>query len=147
MTGNAADAADAAQEAFFKALTAWDQFDGKAQPTTWLHRILVNCIRDRFRRDAVRPKTTLDEWALVAAESRPPDSPNQDDRLARLRRAIDDLPEKLRSAFVATMLDGYSYQQTAELLSLPVGTVASRVHAARRRLRAIVQESLREDEQ
>lgn len=150
MTGNAADAADATQEAFCKALTAWDRFDGMALPTTWLHRILVNCIRDRFRRQAIQPKIVQDEWALVSAESssqRSPGPADQDDCLDRLRMAIEDLPAKMRSAFAATVLDGYSYQEAADLLSLPVGTIASRVHAARRRLQGLMQDSLLEDEQ
>ncbi|KKK83944.1 hypothetical protein LCGC14_2788310, partial [marine sediment metagenome] len=65
LTGNREDSADLVQQAFCKALGSWEQFNGNCLPTTWLHGILVNCVRDRLRRHARRPVEDVDEWALA----------------------------------------------------------------------------------
>ena len=138
MTGRAEDAADLTQEAFCRAIGSWGSFNGRHLATTWLHRILVNCAIDWHRRQAAATTQELDEWALPASGgvgSQPSDQLDQRERTLRLRRAIDDLPETLRPAFVATVLDGYSYREAAGLLSVPPGTIAWRVHEAHRRLR------------
>ena len=62
------------------------------------------------------------------------------EELAVLREAINNLPRHLKAPFVATVLDGYSYREAVELLELPLGTVASRVHAARGALAKAMQE-------
>ncbi len=137
MTGNAEDAADLTQEAFIKALKNWGQFKNESLPTTWLYRILVNCVRDWIRRRAVREKESLmDEWGLVAC-NKPGVEENMDRKaqLEQIRHSIENLPEKIRSAFVATVIDGYTYEEAGELLSVPVGTIASRVSESRRLLR------------
>jgi len=137
MTGRAERAADLTQEALYKALRSWDRFDGRAKASVWLHRILVNCVRDWARRQSLRNAETLNPWALADQ-----DVPEADDRLhqkeqlAYMRQAIRSLPEVLRTAFIATVLDGYTYRETSELLSVPIGTVASRVHEARKQVRA-----------
>ena len=138
MTGSIEDAFELTQETFVKALSAWEQFDGRSSPTTWLHSILVNCVRDRLRRRAMRNWRGLDAWVLhiVAQrqERRMREQTAMEDKLARLRREVENLPASLRNAFVAVILDGYTYQEAAELLSIPVGTVASRISEARRKL-------------
>jgi len=140
LTGSPDDASDLTQQAFCRAIGAWDSFDGAAQPTTWLHRILVNGIRDWARRRAVRSVEQLDEWDLVPARTTPAENADVEGReeLASLRRAVDGLSPPLRQAVVATLIDGYSYQEAADLLNVPRGTVASRVHEARAQLRAVL---------
>ena len=141
MTGSVEDAADLTQQTFCQALGRWDRFDGAAQPTTWLHQILLNCIRDWARRRAARPGDALDEWAVVAAtgaEARPDDCLGRKEQMLCMRRAIENLPLHLRTAFATTVLDGYSYQETADLLSVPVGTIASRVHQARMQVLSVM---------
>jgi len=131
------------QQAFYKALRQWARFDGSALATTWLHRILVNCVRDWARRRAVRAHLPIDEWALGLSDNPTTDAAHRADqreRLATLREAIRRLPDPLRCAFTATVLDGYTYQQAAELLSVPLGTVASRVYGARSQLATTMQE-------
>ena len=139
MTRSVEDAADLTQQAFCKALSSWDQFDGKGLPTTWLHSILVNCVRDWARRKSARGDESVDPWVLtiVADDGRQAgEQLHRKEVLAGLRREIDGLPDKLRHAFIAVVLDGYTYQEAAELLSVPIGTVGSRINDARGRLRA-----------
>jgi len=138
MTGSAEDAADVTQQTFLKALARWSQFDGRGTATTWLHGILVNCIRDWARRRAVRDSKTPDPWQAIAVDAEQTgmaEDAAKKEALACLREAIDSLPATLRCTFVAVVLDGYTYQKAAELLSVPVGTVGSRISDARRRIR------------
>ena len=142
MTGSIEDAFELTQETFFKALSAWEQFDGRSSPTTWLHSILVNCVRDRSRRSILRKWWGLDAWVLNIVAQRQDRRMREklevEDKLARLRHEVEKLPGVLRHAFVAVVLDGYTYQEAAELLSAPVGTIASRISEARRRLRLMM---------
>lgn len=141
LTGRHDDAGDLAQETFCRALAHWRSFDGSALPTTWLHRILVNAVRDRRRRSG-RADAAMEAWAILPVPR--PDGPAEDlerrEQLEHLRQAIDDLPATLRPAFVATVLDGYTYEEAAELLSAPPGTIASRVHQARRLIKAAMRD-------
>ncbi len=136
LTGSFADAADVTQQAFYKALRAWHRFDGGVLRTTWLHSILVNCARDWARRRKVRAAEPLQEWHLTVVEVPAEVRAARREELAAIRQAIEDLPEDLRRAFVPTVIDGYTYQEAADLLGVPPGTVASRVHAARRQVQA-----------
>jgi RNA polymerase sigma-70 factor (ECF subfamily) len=148
LTGSADDAADLTQQALVQALGAWDRFDGGALPTTWLHRILVNCVRDWSRRRAVRSAQPAGEWDLATVAADSPDGREQlehREQLAALRRAIEALPVDFRTALVATVIDGYTYQEAAELFHAPVGTIASRVSQARVRLKAAMSGDLAED--
>ena len=100
MTGDVQDASDLTQEAFLKALRKWDDFDGRVLPTTWLHRILVNCVCDWGRRNAVRTDYRAREWALptAAREQEDPSAPAQRaERLSLVRRAVEALPEAMRT--------------------------------------------------
>jgi len=138
MTGDADSASDLTQEAFLKALRSWGEFDGGALATTWLHRILVNCVCDWGRRNAVRTDYRAREWTLLTAarEQEDPSAPAQRaERLSLVRRAVEELPEAMRAVFAAVVLDGHTYKGASELLSLPVSTITSRVHEARKRIR------------
>jgi RNA polymerase sigma factor (sigma-70 family) len=140
LTGNAEDA-------FCKALGTWDRFDGAALATTWLHQILLNCVRDWVRRRAVRNAPQVEEWDLLPAID---DAPEGRERIekqeegAAVRSAVEGLPAGVRSALVATVIDGYSYSEAAELLQVPVGTIASRVYRARTLLRAAMGDATEE---
>ena len=68
----------------------------------------------------------------------PADQAQRAEEFQRLRQAVEELPDDLRRAFVATVLDGYTYEEAAELLDVPPGTVGSRVHLARRRVHRAV---------
>ena len=67
LTGNADDASDLTQQALTQALGAWDRFERGGLRTTWLHQILVNCVRDWARRAAVRAGVPFDPWGLHVA--------------------------------------------------------------------------------
>jgi RNA polymerase sigma-70 factor (ECF subfamily) len=148
LCGNVHDSADLTQQAFCRALATWSQYDGRCQPVTWLHGILINCVRDWARWHAVRGTTVdFDEWsvAAVAPGGSPAERLGMDEDLARLRSAITALPDDLRRPFVAAVMDGHPYQVVAEMLATPVGTVAYRVHLARRALSDTLRLDAREE--
>lgn len=137
LTGSGPDAADVTQQAFCRALEHWGTFRHGSSVLTWMHQILVNCARDHVRRAAVRRTHPLEEWAPIVEDRTGPGVPEKvmnDEKKTVLRHAIMALAAPVRDAFVATVLDGYSYREASELLAVPVGTVASRVSAARREL-------------
>ena len=116
------DAADAAQEALFKAWRARHTFRGEASEKTWLTRILVNVCRSMRRRRLIfSPLTGLEE-APVAVDNAP------------LHDALQRLPDALRLPLVLTYLEGFSVEEASRVLSIPPGTVKSRLHRGRREL-------------
>jgi len=136
-TGDPEAASEVAQQTWCQALAGWRQFAGRCRPTTWLHGILVNCLRDWARGRSRRRTEPIDEWSLPPGgdgQLAPADALIGREHLAHLRQLIGALPAKLRAAFVAAVLDGYSYEQSGEILGVPAGTIASRVHEARKAL-------------
>ena len=128
MTGHSDDARDLAQKTFVRAHEALPRFRFDCPLRNWLLRIAVReCLH--WRRDA-RPTLPLDE----SLAHRPPD------HLA-LYEALAALPVSLREPFLVRNVEGLSTREAAELLAIPEGTVKSRCHAARARLRAALSES------
>jgi len=126
---------DVVQEACVKALTKLDGFDGRATMATWLHRITVNCAKDAMRSE------TRKERACQALRSQPvnqvpgpcPAEAAETKELTDLAwTLLDKLPEDCRSAFALTQLDGYRYDEAAEIEGEPRGTIASRVFRAKK---------------
>jgi RNA polymerase sigma-70 factor (ECF subfamily) len=131
-----ADAAhDAVQEACVKALASMGRFNGQATLATWLHRITVNCARDALR-SQVRKDRAYAALQSQPADRAPAHSPAEILEFKELTdlawRLLEALPEDCRSAFALTQLDGYSYDEAAQIEGEPRGTVASRVFRAKR---------------
>ncbi len=131
--GREDQARDACQEAALKALRAARRYDRSKPFYPWFYRILKNHCRDRLR----RRKT-----AAVALQHEPADhTPNAERRALRVeqdvavRRAIASLPGELREVIELRHFQDVSYQQMASILSIPVGTVMSRLYRARKTLR------------
>ncbi len=141
LTGSHADAADVTQQALLHALDAWQRFDGRSLRTTWLHSILLNTVRDWIRRQARRTTVPFDEFALCVVDGRAGHGAGaleSREELAELRSAVAAMPRRVREAFVLTVLDGCSYREAGDVLGVPAGTIASRVHQARRQLRTVM---------
>lgn len=146
MARNRDDAADLAQEAFLKAFRALPSFNGQAQFSTWLYRIVTNTCLDEQRRQARRPKLfSLDkplnteggQLALIlSAEAPDPlDAALTQEREVEIRTLLDMLPAPQRMVLVLRDLEGYSYEEIARILNLNSGTVKSRLNRARAGLR------------
>jgi RNA polymerase sigma-70 factor (ECF subfamily) len=145
MSGNEADASDLAQEAFVRVWRAWNRIDPDARLEAWLYRIVTNLYIDLLRRRRGPPVHSLDEpMATTAGElarERPDPAVDVEQAVlgATLDRRIQDalmaLAPDLRMIVVLADVEGYSYEEIASIVRVPVGTVKSRLHRARRTLR------------
>ena len=144
ITGDPDDALDVVQEAFVKAYYKLKEFRFGANFYTWFYRLLVNQAIDRWRKSARSQAVPLDEkW--LSEEVSPPESvsyPRTPEELAQnrqlsaaLARAITDLPEYHRAVIVLREVDGLAYDEIAKTLQCSVGTVMSRLHYARAKLK------------
>ena len=143
MTGNSEDAADMTQEAFIKAYNALQSFRGDSKFSVWLYRIVSNVCLDFLRSKNRRPTVSLsvedddgeDTQLDVADESQSPEL-LLDRKLTRdsVRRGLDSLPPDYRQILLLREIQGLSYDEIAQALSLEVGTVKSRIFRARKRL-------------
>jgi RNA polymerase sigma-70 factor, ECF subfamily len=136
-----ADAEDVTQEAFIKAYRALPRFRGDSAFYTWLYRIAINTAKNALvARDRNPVNFDLDMQAIEEsssmqmrlADADTPESLLQTEEIrATVNRAIDALPEDLRSAIVLRELEGLSYEEIAQAMDCPVGTVRSRIFRAR----------------
>ena len=104
---------------------------------TWLHRITVNCAREALRSQQRRQKAhaELTAGALLRGLQATPAAAAEMKELSQLAGALlEKLPEDCRWAFALTQLDGYSYDEAAEIENQPRGTIASRVFRAKKTL-------------
>jgi RNA polymerase sigma-70 factor (ECF subfamily) len=140
ITGSASEADDIAQDVFLKAFRALPQFEGKSQFFTWVYRITVNrslnVRRDRARRDedVVLDDPRLELAIAVDARSNPGREAELRQRYARLLRALDALPADMRTTVILVSLQGMAHGEAAVIQKVSEGTIAWRMHEARRRL-------------
>ena len=144
ITGDPDDALDVVQDAFVKAYYNLKEFRFGSNFYTWFYRLLVNQAIDRWRKSSRYRTVPLDEkW--LSEEASPPDSfayPRTPEELAQnrqlseaLTRAIAALPEYHRAVVLLREVDGLAYEEIAEVLHCSVGTVMSRLHYARAKLK------------
>lgn len=142
--GDGDDAMDAVQESFVKAYYNLKEFRFGANFYTWFYRLLVNQAIDRWRRSSRSSEVRFDE-SWLSEDASPPDSfafPRTPEELASsrelgeaLQRAIAALPEHHRAVIVLREVEGMPYGEIAETLGCSVGTVMSRLHYARAKLK------------
>ncbi|MCM0035987.1 MAG: RNA polymerase sigma factor RpoE [Burkholderiaceae bacterium] len=132
---------DVAQEAFIKAYRALPQFRGDSAFYTWLYRIAINTARNWLAQNNRRPSTPSaqenEDGETFDATDNLTDSSNPESEMASrqiadtVNKAMNDLPEDLRNAIVMREIDGMSYEDIAESMNCPIGTVRSRIFRAR----------------
>jgi RNA polymerase sigma-70 factor, ECF subfamily len=131
---NTADAEDVAQEAALRAYRRFDRLRDRTRFRAWLVRIAFRLALDRYRSRSRREKRET-VWAQPG-----PASPTAEDIAAwnqfqsRLDRALEELPQKQRLVLLLSAIEGYSMEEVAALLNIPLGTVKSRLFFARKQL-------------
>ena len=139
LTRKPSDAEDLVQDTLLRAFRAIDRFDGR-YPRAWLLTIMRNAHLNHARKkrpDLLRdPDRGLDE--LPEAQPEPSSESEVVDTLfdATLEEALDDLPPKFRAVVDLVDLGDLSYQEAADMLDIPIGTVMSRLHRGRARIRS-----------
>ena len=148
---------DIAQETFIRAYRALSQFRGEAQFYTWLYRIAVNTAKKALvdlKRDPLVSQTTLrggggeeeDETSAVENELTSAETPETvlaaKEIAVAVNSAMQALPDELRQAVTLREIDGLSYEEIAEVMNCPIGTVRSRIFRAREAISAKVKPML-----
>lgn len=131
---NRVDAEDLVQEALARAIARADTFKAGTNLRAWLFTILHNVHVNQVRSRASRP----DEVPMEAVESRLTTAPRQEERVEvrEMMRVIEELPEEQRQVLLLVALEGLKYDEVADALGIPIGTVMSRLSRARDAVRA-----------
>lgn len=131
IAGNPADAADACQEALLAIVKGLDRYDGRATFKTWSYRVASNACLDEMRRKNRRPLVGVD---LAEPEDGGQPLDQQVSDRVTLEDALPQIPEEFRVPVVLRDVGGLDYAEIAETLSIPPGTVRSRIARGRRQL-------------
>lgn len=146
ISGTPEDARDSVQDAFVQAFLKLESFRGDSAFYTWVYRIAFNLAASRRRR--TRPSLSLDDDApgralqVPASTGAPSGRLEQQEQAEQVRTALAGLDEEYRTVLVLREMDELSYEEIAEILDMPIGTVRSRLHRARGQLRELLKEAL-----
>ena len=142
LLGSTEDAQDAAQDAFVQAFEKLASFRGQSQFYSWLFRIAFNTAvsaRRKTRRMSVSLDARREASGLEPSDVNPSTEPSYSmdvsDRQRLVQQALAELSEEFRTALVLKEMDGMSYEEIADIVDVPMGTVRSRIHRARLELR------------
>ncbi|MBP2436905.1 RNA polymerase sigma-70 factor (ECF subfamily) [Microbacterium amylolyticum] len=146
MTRNPSDAADLVQDTFVKAFASWSSFTQGTNLKAWLYRILTNTYINGYRKKQREPYQSaiddLEDWQLGGAESTTATSRRSAEAEAidhmpssAVKDALQDLPDDFRMVVYLADVEGFAYQEIADIMKSPIGTVMSRLHRGRRLLR------------
>jgi len=156
MTRNPADAADLVQETYVKAYQAFGQFEQGTNLKAWLYRIQTNTFINIYRKNQRNPYQgtidDLEDWQLGGAESLTQSTSTRSaeaeaiDHLpdSAVKDALQAVPEDFRMVVYYADVEGFSYQEIADIMKTPVGTVMSRLHRGRRLLRELLADYARD---
>ncbi|KAA5546915.1 sigma-70 family RNA polymerase sigma factor [Roseiconus nitratireducens] len=143
VTGSAEESEEVTQDAFIRAFIKLDTFQRNSQFFTWIYRIAFNSALTRRRKkrarvslDQVRAETGLE---VVSDEDRVDEPLLRDERVALVRRAMDLLSDEHRKILVLREMDGFAYEEIAEILEISIGTVRSRLSRARNQLKLAIE--------
>ena len=146
MCGNREDAQDCLQESMLRIYRSIGSFKGQSSFGTWVYRITMNTCLDELRKRKSRQSASLDN--LVESGFSPTDGVNTPEKQAVnseqrrvLNTAIQSLPEEMRSAIVLRDIQGFTYDEIAEMQDANIGTIKSRISRAREKLRQILREN------
>ncbi len=148
MTKNQNDAEDLVQEALVKAYRFWDKFEPGSNCRAWLFKIMTNIFINQYRSKARSPMAVnvddiddnflYGQLAIVGSDNNP-----EKQMFAKIfdddvKKAIESLPDDFRLVVVLSFLEGFSYQEIAEIADLQLGTVKSRLHRGRKLLQKVL---------
>jgi len=144
MTKNQTDAEDLVQETMVKAYRFWDKFEPGSNCRAWLFKIMTNIFINEYRSRSRTPVSVNmddidDNFLYGQLASMPPGRTPEEEMFAKIfdddvKKAIEELPDDFRLVVVLSFLEGFSYQEIADIIELQLGTVKSRLHRGRKLL-------------
>lgn len=138
LTGDRENAEDVAQEVFFRVYQKAKTFRGRSRLSTWIYRVAVNLSLNynRNQNNFLQTSDPESRQEVPAPHFNSPDTilENKEDRKL-IKKALDSLPEKQRTAFILHHWEGLSYQEIAEILKSSLSAIESRIHRAKRSLK------------
>lgn len=146
-TGNPDDADDLVQETYLKAYRFWDKYEKGTNIRAWLFRIMRNSYINRYRKETREPDTVDYDEIQNFYNSIRHESTDENDLQERLyggtlsddvARALASIPEDFRTAVILCDIEGLTYEEIAEFVDVPIGTVRSRLHRGRKLLQAML---------
>jgi RNA polymerase sigma-70 factor (ECF subfamily) len=154
MTRNCSDAEDLLQDTMLKAYAGYHSFRQGTNLNAWLYRILTNAYINDYRRKARRPVLSpadqINDRQLAACAQRLPGLFSAEDEVLRLlpdtgvTAPMQALPEQFRTAVYYADVEGFTCKEIAKIMGTPNGTVTSRLHRGRRRLRKVLANAAKE---
>lgn len=145
MTGNTEDAKDLLQETFLKAYRFWNKFEQGTNLRAWLFRIMKNTYINLYRKESKEPDKVdyeeIEGYYNLIRDQNSDDNDLQQRMFGQLldddvSKALESLPEEFRTVVILCDIEGLAYEEIAEFLQIPVGTVRSRLHRGRKLLYA-----------
>lgn len=145
MCANREDAQDCLQEAMLRVYRAIGSFKGQSTFSTWVYRITMNTCLDELRRKKNRQNTSLDNlvdmgWSPTDGGAGPEKQALMREMREKMHGAIRELPDDMRAAVVLRDIQGFSYDEIAQMLEINVGTIKSRISRGREKLREKLKE-------
>ncbi|HOQ67303.1 MAG TPA: RNA polymerase sigma factor [Candidatus Atribacteria bacterium] len=156
LSGNMDKARDLVQEAFLRAYQYRRSYNNNYSFESWISTILLNVYRQRLKKEKffkifhpVKEREDGEEtevWDfLESSEEGPEERTLKREVLNFLQKAIEELPSQMREVIILCDVMNYSYEEASEIIGCPLGTVRSRLHRARKKVRELVEESYGED--
>ncbi len=154
MLGRYQDAEDITQETFVSAHRRWDEFEGRSSPYTWLYRIAMNAAKTHLKKNARRARLLCDIGAEAAEQSGTTGAEDEverrfmeDEARRAATAAMMRLPTKFREVVALRCVEGLSYVDISKITGVSIGTVESRLHRAKERLRKEMRETTSKKEE
>lgn len=156
LSGNMDKARDLVQEAFLRAYQYRHSYNANYSFESWMSAILLNVHRQRFKKEKFfkifhpgREREDGEEtevWDFLESKGEGPEERTlKREVLSFLQEAIEKLPPQMKEVIVLCDVMNYSYEEASEIIGCPLGTVRSRLHRARKKVRSLVEESYGED--
>lgn len=151
LTRNPADAEDLVQQTFMRAFAAFDRFEQGTNVKAWLYKILTNTFISSYRKRQREPQTVsadgFEDFSLFDRLVEQNVTPEAEilERIPdeEVKRALEEVPEQFRTAVLLADVEGFSYQEIADITGVPIGTVMSRLHRGRKALQRALWEHAR----
>ncbi|MFZ1081897.1 MAG: sigma-70 family RNA polymerase sigma factor [Candidatus Kryptoniota bacterium] len=147
MTGDPDDAKDLVQETYMKAYRFFDKYEQGTNAKAWLFRIMKNSYINRYRKESKEPdKIDYDDVKDFYASIKDAgvDTNDLQEKIFgnlfedEVAKALQDLPEDFRTVVILCDIEGYTYEEIADFIEIPIGTVRSRLHRGRKMLHSML---------